>query len=398
MHRTLSTVLWACLGIVLGTGCGKKKDSITIGAAVPLTGNEATFGLSTRRGIELAVAEWNARGGVLGRPILLFVEDDKGEPAEGASSVTRLIHQRKAVGIVGLPMSKVALAGAPVAQEAGIPLVASSATSLKVTQVGDFIFRACFVDQFQGSAAAGFAFQELKARKAACLFDLANPYATGTSETFKAAFTRLGGDVVAFEGHAPGSPDIQAQLAKVLHPGPDVIYAPDFYGDAAFIAQQARGMGFRGPLLGADGWDSPKLIELGKHHLENTFFTTHFTPQDPSPTVQAFVQSFKVRHREVPDGHAAMGYDAALILLDGIHRAGTPEGRAVRDAIARSNLRLVTGQITFDAQRNPIKPIVFMEVKGGRPVFRMAKPTDPAGEAESAVSPHPERHEVRSLR
>jgi branched-chain amino acid transport system substrate-binding protein len=395
MRRALNIVLPACLWVGLSLACEKKGDQIKIGAVVPLTGDGATFGTSARRGFEMAVAEWNGNGGVLGKPVKLIVADDKGDPAEGATAVTMLIHQRKVVGVLGPAMSKVSLAAAPIAQDARIPLIASASTNIKVTQVGDFIFRACFVDPNQGSAGAGFAFHELKSRKAACIFDLGNDYATGISEVFKATFIRLGGEVVAFEGHASGAADFKAQLTKALKAGPEVIYAPDFYGDAALITQQARELGFKGPLLGADGWDSPKLIELGRKHMENTFFTTHFSPEDPSPAVQTFVGSYKARHGERPDGHATMGYEAAAILLAAIRRAGTTDGRAVRDAIAQTNLRLVTGQITFDAQRNPIKPIVFLEVKGGRPVFRTTRLPDPS---EPQDSPHPGEHEVMTWR
>jgi branched-chain amino acid transport system substrate-binding protein len=395
MRHALRNVLAACLCLGIALGCEREGDQIKIGGVLPLTGDGATFGVSTRRGFDIAVAEWNAKGGVLGKPIKLIIADDKGDPAEGATAVTMLISQRKVVGVLGPAMSKVSLAGAPVAQSAGIPLIVPASTNIKVTQVGDFIFRACFIDPFQGNVGAGFAYHDLNARKAACIFDLGNDYTTGIADVFKATFTRLGGEVVAFEGHASGSPDFKAQLTKAMMAGPEVIYVPDFYGDAALITQQARELGYKGPLLGADGWDSPKLLELGGHHMENTFFTTHFAPDDPSPAVQAFVSSFKAKHREPPDGHATMGYEAATILLDGIQRAGTTEGRAVRDAIAQTNLRLVTGQIRFDAQRNPIKPIVLMEVKGGRPVFRTSKLPD-ASTSSGAV--HPEEHVIRSWR
>lgn len=398
MRHVLCSVPLACLWLGLILGCERKGDPIKIGGVLPLTGDGATFGVSTRRGFEMAVAEWNAKGGVLGKPVKLIVADDKGDPAEGVTAITLLISQRKVVGVLGPAMSKVSLAGAPVAQSAGVPLIVPASTNIKVTQVGDFIFRACFVDPFQGKVGAGFAYHDLKARKVACIFDLGNDYATGIAEVFKATFTRLGGEVVAYEGHASGTPDFKAQLTKAIQAGPDVIYAPDFYGDAALIAQQARELDYRGPLLGADGWDSPKLLELGGLSMENTFFTSHFAPDDPSPAVQAFVTSFKARHREQPDGHATMGYEAATILMDSIQRAGTTEGRAVRDAIAHTNLRLVTGQITFDAQRNPIKPIVLLEVKGGRPGFRATKLPDSSGSTTSSGPSHPGDHEIGSWR
>jgi len=363
-------VLLICSLALVPLACGRDRDHVRIGGVVPLTGEAASFGLFGRRGFELAVEQWNVRGGVLGRPIKLVMADDKGDPAEGATVVTMLIKQHKVVGLVGLPMTKVALAGAPVAQSAGIPLVASSATHPKVTQVGDFIFRACLVDPFQGRMGAHFAYTDLKARKAACLFDLGNDYPKGIAEVFRTTFTRLGGEVVGFEGHASGNPDFRAALAKAIRASPDLIYAPDYYGDAALVVQQARELGFQGPLLGADGWDSVKLLELAGRHLDNSYFTTFFSHQDPRPEVRAFVQAYQARYGGIPDGHATMGYEAAIILLDGIRRAGTTDGPAVRDAIARTDLRLVTGRLTFDAQRNPVKPLVIMEFKGGRRTCR----------------------------
>ncbi len=363
-------LLLSCSLALLPIGCGREPEHLRIGGVAPLTGESASFGQSGRRGSELAVEQWNARGGLLGRRIRLVVADDKGDPAEGAIVVTRLIKQHKVVGLVGLPVTKVALAGAPIAQSAGIPLVASSATNAKVTEVGDFIFRACLIDSFQGSMGARFAFQDLKARRAACLFDLGNDYPKGLAEVFQAAFTGLGGEVVGFEGHAPGNPDFHAALAKAIRARPDLIYVPDYYGDAALVVRQARRLGFRGPILGADGWDSTRLPELAGRDLENTYFTTLFSEADPSPAVQTFVRAYQAKYGAPPDGHAAMGYEAAVILLDGIRRAGTTDGWAIRDALARTRLHLVTGRMTFDARRNPIKPLVIMEFKEGRRAYR----------------------------
>ncbi len=372
---------------ILGTGCDRDKDRIMIGGVAPLTGDGASFGLFARRGFELAVEECNHRGGVLGKPVKLIVVDDKGDPAEGAAAVTRLIQQRKVVGIVGPAMSRVSLAGAPFAQAAGVPLVASAATNARVTQVGDFIFRACPVDSFQGAAGARFAFQDLNARNAACLFELGSEYHQGISEVFRVHFTRLGGRVAAFAGHAPGVRDFRPQLARIIRTAPDLIYAPDFYGDGALIVEQARELGFRGPILGADGWDSPKLMELGGRRMENTFFTTFFSHENPSPRVQAFVKDYSAKFGSLPDGHAAMGYEAAAILLDGISRAGSTEGRAIRDALARTDLQLVTGRVTFDANRNPVKPVVILEVKGGRPAFRAILDPGPTASEQPRSSP-----------
>ena len=239
-------------------GCDKNKE-VVIGGVAPLTGEAATFGVSTKNGYDLAIAEWNAKGGVLGKQVKLVFADDKGDPAEGATVFTKLIEQDKACAIVGTVMSKVSLAGAPICQAAKIPMIATASTNPKVTGVGNYVFRACFIDPFQGTVGAKFAFDDLKAKKAACLFDVGNDYTKGLSEFFKAKFTALGGEVVGFEGHATGTTDFKAQLTKVLAAKPDVLYVSDYYNDVAMIAKQARELGFKGPMLGGDGWDSPKL-------------------------------------------------------------------------------------------------------------------------------------------
>jgi branched-chain amino acid transport system substrate-binding protein len=347
----------------------------------------------------LAVEEWNARGGVLGKPIKLYMADDQGDPAEGAMALTLLIQQRSVVGIVGAPMTQVSLAVAPIVQTAGLPLIASASTCGKVTEVGDFIFRACLSDAWQGSIGAQFSFDELKARSAACLFDRDNDYPMGLAQVFRTAFTGLGGRVVAFEGHADRSPDSRAQISKVLKAAPDVIYVPDYYGDAALIMRKLRTLGYQGPILGADGWDSPRLLELSGQPMENAFFTTFFSPQDPRPSVQAFVEAYRAKYAEAPNGHAAMGYEATVILLDAIRRAGTTGGRPIRDAIAQTDLSVVTGPIRFDAHRNLRKPVVIMELKGGRPLFRAIIAPLPTGPPDGAASAPPALgHDIHSWR
>ena len=218
-------------------GCDKNKE-VVIGGVAPLTGEAATFGVSTKNGYDLAVAEWNAKGGVLGKQVKLVFADDKGDPAEGATVYTKLIEQDKACAIVGTVMSKVSLAGAPICQAAKIPMIATASTNPKVTGVGNFVFRACFIDPFQGTVGAKFAFDDLKAKKAACLFDVGNDYTKGLSEFFKTKFTALGGEIVGFEGHATGTSDFKAQLTKVLAAKPDVLYVSDYYSDVAIIANE----------------------------------------------------------------------------------------------------------------------------------------------------------------
>ncbi len=368
-----SYVLSAAVAAILaGTflSCDKTSKEIIIGGVAPVTGEAATFGASSKNGFDLAIEEWNAKGGLLDKKIKLAFADDKGDPAEGATVFTKLIQQDKAVAILGPVMSKVALAGAPICQAAQIPMMASTATNPKVTLVGDYVFRACFIDPFQGTVGAKFAFEELKAKKAACLFDVGNDYTKGLSEFFKAKFTALGGEVVGYEGHATGTTDFKAQLTKLLSTKPDVLYVSDYYNDVALIAKQARELGFKGPMLGGDGWDSPKLTEVGGTAVEGCFFTNHYSQEDTSPVVVEFVKNYKAKYNAVPDALAALGYDATNLMLDAINRAGSTDGEKIKDAMAKADYKGVTGQVKFDGDRNPVKSAVIIEIKGGKQVYK----------------------------
>jgi branched-chain amino acid transport system substrate-binding protein len=350
--------------------CDKGSKTFNLGGVGPVTGEAATFGVSTKNGIELAVSEWNAKGGVLDKQIKLSFADDKGDPAEGATVYTKLIEQDKVSAIVGTVMSKVSLAGAPICQNAKIPMISPTSTNPKVNQVGDYIFRACFIDPFQGTVGAKFAFDELKAKKAACLFDVGNDYTKGLSEFFKAKFTALGGQVTGFEGHASGTTDFKAQLTKILAGKPDVLYVSDYYNDAALIAKQARELGFKGPMIGGDGWDSPKLVEVGGAAVEGCFFTNHYAKDDTRPVVQDFVKKYKGKYNEDPDALACLAYDATNLMLDAVKRAGKTDGAAIKDALKATDMSLVSGQVKFDDDRNPVKSAVIIEIKGGKQVFR----------------------------
>ena len=350
--------------------CDKGSKELKIGGVAPLTGEAATFGASTKNGFDMAVAEWNAKGGVLGKQVKMTFGDDKGDPAEAATVYTKLIEQDKSVAIVGTVMSKCSLAGAPICQNDKIPMISTSSTNPKVTQVGDYIYRVCFIDPFQGTVGALFAYNDLKSKKAACIFDVGNDYTKGLSEFFKAKFTALGGEVVGYEGHATGTTDFKAQLTKVLAANPDILYVSDYYNDVALIAKQARELGFKGPMLGGDGWDSPKLVEVGGAAVEGTYFTNHYSQDDTAPMVQAFVKSYQAKYGAVPDALAALGYDATNVMLDAISRAGKTDGAAVRDALAKTDLQTVTGKVKFDSDRNPVKSAVIIEIKGGKQVFK----------------------------
>ncbi|HOX31997.1 MAG TPA: ABC transporter substrate-binding protein [Spirochaetales bacterium] len=360
----------AALLVFVALSAGAQE--IKIGGIGPVTGEAATFGVSTKNGMTLAVEEWNAKGGVLGKKIKLVFADDKGDPAEGATVYTKLIQQDKVVALVGTVMSKVTLAGAPIAQAAKVPMISPTSTNEKVTQVGDYIFRACFIDPFQGTVGAKFAYNDLKARTAACIFDVGNDYTKGLSENFQKAFLALGGKVVAYEAHPTGTTDFKAQLTKIIQAKPDVIYCSDYYNDDALIATQARELGYTGPFVGGDGWDSADLVKIGGAAVENCFFTNHYAPDATTPAVLTFVKNYKARFKtsDAPDALAALGYDAMYIMLDAIKRAGKADGVKIKEALAKTDLAVVSGQVKFDANRNPIKAAAIIEIKGGKQVYR----------------------------
>ena len=362
----------AVAAILAGTflSCDKTSKEIIIGGVAPVTGEAATFGASSKNGFDLAIEEWNAKGGLLDKKIKLAFADDKGDPAEGATVFTKLIQQDKAIAILGPVMSKVALAGAPICQSSSIPMMASTATNPKVTQVGDYIFRACFIDPFQGTVGAKFAFDELKTKKAACIFDVGNDYTKGLSEFFKTKYTALGGEVVAFEGHAAGTTDFKAQLTKIIAAKPEILYVSDYYNDAALIAKQARELGFKGPMVGGDGWDSPKLVEIGGAAIEGCFFTNHYASDDTRPVVQDFVKKYKTKFGAEPDALAVLAYDGAYLMFDAIKRAGKTDGPSIKAALAASDMAVVSGQVKFDENRNPVKSAVIVEIKNGKQVYR----------------------------
>lgn len=370
MKFNVSSTALAVLTAVSFASCERRGETFHIGGVAPVTGEAATFGLSAQNAMKLATDEWNAEGGILGKKIRLFFGDDKGDPAEGATVFTKLIEQDKVSAIVGAAQTKVSLAGAPICQAAGIPMISPTATHPKVTGVGDLIFRACFIDSFQGTSGARFAVQELKAKKAACLFEAGNDYTRGLADYFAAEFRALGGAVTGFEGHASGTLDFKVQLAKILPTRPDLIYVPDYYSDSALIAKQARELGFKGPLLGSDGWDSPQLVAIGGGAVNGCFFTAYYTKDDPRPSIQAFVKKYRGKYHVDPDGEACLAYDATQIMLDAVRRAGSSDGKAIRDALMATDMEVVSSHVRFDQKRNPIKPATILEIRDGKSCFR----------------------------
>ena len=356
------------IGCVDKSGTGNTTtgggDTIKVGVYVDLTGQTSSFGQSTKNGIELAVEEINKSGGVNGKQIQLVIEDDQGRTEQAKTVVEKLIKQDKVVAVLGEVASSNTLAAAPVAQEAKIPMITPSSTNPGVTKVGNFIFRVCFLDDFQGSSIAKFASKSLNAKTAAILGDVNSDYSKGLTEFFEKEFTAAGGKIVAKEAYTQTDPDFKGQLTKIRNLNPDVLYVPGYYGQVGIIAKQARELGMNMPLLGGDGWDSPELWSLGGESLKNSYITNHYSADDPNPVIQNFVKSYKAKFNNVaPDSLAALAYDSAKVLADAIKRAGGTDSAKLRDAInATKDFAGVTGVISINAERNAVKPAVVLEV------------------------------------
>lgn len=380
-------------GVTNGTDSGE----ILVGYYGDLSGRTSSFGQSTKNGIEMAADEINKAGGINGRQIRILVEDDQGEPNKAATVVTKLVNQDKVQAILGEVASSNSLAAAPKAQEAKVPMISPSSTNPAVTQVGDYIFRVCFIDPFQGEVMAKFAANNLKAKRAAILYDFNSDYSRGLYQFFKRSFTGFGGQIVSEQSYTQGDRDFSGQLTAIRSATPDVIYVPGYYGEVGVIANQTKQLGIKAPLLGGDGWDAPQLWQLGGAALNGDYISNHYSVDDPSPAIQKFVADYKSRFNILPDALAALGYDSMKVLADAIKRAGSTDSVKLRDAIAQTkNFSGVTGSITLDAARNAVKPAVVLKLQDQKFVYDttiypegMTPPasTSAASPATSSASP-----------
>ncbi len=341
-----------------------ESSEILIGEVLSMTGAEATFGSSTSNGTKLAVEEANAAGGVKGKKIRVITLDNQGKPEEAAIAVTKLITQNKVQVILGEVASSRSLAMAPIAQNYKIPMVSPSSTNPKVTEVGDYIFRVCFIDPFQGQVMAKFALENLKLKKVAVLRDVKNDYSIGLADFFIATFKAGGGEIVADQSYSAQDIDFKAQLTAIKAKKPEAIFVPGYYTDVGLIARQAKNdVGLKVPLLGGDGWDSPKLTEVAGDALDGSYFSNHYSSEDKSPHVQSFIKKFQEKFGVIPDGLAAMGYDGAKVYLDAVNRAPSSNPKDIRDALAATKgFQGVTGVISMDEKRNPVKPAVVIKI------------------------------------
>lgn len=357
--------------LLLVAACSKANtNTIVVGEFSGLTGNSASFGIASHEGFQMAVDEQNAKGGLLGKKIKLVTEDDQGKPEEARSAVLKLIKRENAKAILGEFASSRSIAAAPEAQRAGVPMLSHGSTNPKVTELGDYIFRSCFIDPFQGEAMAKFAYNKLGVRTAAILRDVKNDYSVGLAKYFTQTFEALGGKVVADEAYSEGDVEFRAQLTSLKGKKPQTIFIPGYYTEVGLIAKQARELNINVPLLGGDGWDSPKTTEIGGKAIDGAYFSNHYAQDDPDPKVQDFIKNFQAKYHKLPDAQAVLAYDAAMLLFDAMTRAGATDGIKIRDALAATkNFPGVTGLITMDPQRNAQKSLVIVQYKNNKPVF-----------------------------
>ena len=370
--RLVRVLLFAALAVPsLLSLAASAAEPIKLGHYGSLTGKDGAFGAATRKGVILAIDEINAKGGVLGRPLEYLVEDTQSKAGEAVTAVKKLISRDKVVAVIGANASATSLEAAPICQNAKIPMMAISSTNPRVTEVGDYIFRICFIDPFQGAVLAKFAATSLHAKRIALLTAVNSPYSIGLSSVLKQDFTARGGEIVAEQKYSEGEKDFRAQLTAIRPLKPDVIAVTGFYTEAALICKQARDLGITVPFIGGDGWEAPQLVELGGKAVEGTYYSTYFSAENDAPEVRSFVDRYKAKwSNEVPEAVAALGYDAVYLIAAAITKAGTTDSAPLRAAIAATkNFPGVTGRTTIDEKRNSAKAAVMLTVKNGRPQF-----------------------------
>jgi branched-chain amino acid transport system substrate-binding protein len=407
LRRTTFRAALVLCALLAAPGCRRQDarvvdaptpERVRVGAFMSLSGDTAQYGLSALNGIRMAVEEANAAGGIKGRRVDLLIRDTRSDAVETNLVVERLAREERVHALLGEVVSSRSLAAARVAQREQVPMLTPSATSPDVTAVGDYIFRSCYTDTFQGAALARFAIGSLGALRAALLVNRDQRYSFELARLIREDFERRGGQIVAVQEYPDGESDFSVQLAEVGAAQPDVIFIPGYYMEVGLLARQARTLGLNVPLVGGDGWDSPRLIQIGGAALSGGFFTTHFSAEDPDPQVQRFVADYRRLFGSAPDSFSATAYDAARIMLAAIERAPALERAAVRDSLAATqSFPGVTGAVTFNPERNALKPIVVVRIgdNGRQTVEAHVTPEDVAPPATPTPTPTPKRGRSR---
>jgi branched-chain amino acid transport system substrate-binding protein len=370
MKRSFWILAVAALSGFAAGGCKQQQSGevIKVGEFASLSGKEATFGTSSHEGTAMAIEEVNEAGGVLGKKLKLFTEDTQSKQGESATVVNKLIARENVVAVLGEVASGRSLEAARICQDAKIPMISPSSTNPRVTEMGDFIFRVCFIDPFQGTVMADFAKKTLKAQKVAIFTDVKSDYSKGLAQFFKERFTKNGGTVAAELDYNGGDKDFKSQLTSIKAGNPDGVFIPGYYTDVALICIQARQIGLTVPLFGGDGWESEDLVKIGKEAVEGCYFSTHYHPDVGTELSRKFVENYKKHYKgKTPDALAAMGYDSAIVLVDAIKRAGSTEGQKIRDALAATkDFQGVAGKILINEKRDAVRSAVILQVKDGK--------------------------------
>ncbi len=379
LFKTMAAAI--CAASILITGCGgsdkgSSADTIKIGAIGEMTGGNASYGTSMMRGFNLAAKEINAAGGVDGKKIVIVEADTKSEPAEAANAMSKLINQDKVSFVSGIFTSSSAIAACNISETAKVPYLAVGATNPAVTVAKDGstkpnTFRVCFIDPFQGTVGANFVTNELKAKTAAIYIDNSSDYSKGLADFFKKSFVANGGSIVAEEAYLQKDTDFKAVLTKIKATNPEIIYVPGYYEEVGKIIKQARELGITVPIVGGDGWDSPKLPEIaGADALNNTFFTNHYSPDADSAESKAFVAAFEKEYNQKPDAPAVLGYDALKLMVDAIKRAGAADPAKVSKALAETkSFNAVTGALALNDKHDAVKSVTIIKFQDGKQAY-----------------------------
>ena len=382
MRKNIMVVLSLVLVLLLGlitSGCNnliKNDKEIILGANYEMTGALAAVAKQTVNGINLAIKQTNEQGGVLGKQIKLIIADNKSEPSESANAITKLIKNDNVKLVFGSVASSNVLATVQIAHDSKTPLITATATNPSVTmeqdQVRPYVFRTCFIDPFQGEVMANFAAKSLQAKTAVMYIDSSSDYSKGLAKIFAEKFIANGGIIIGEESFLQKDQDFKSTLTKIKAINPDVVFIPAYYEEVGKIIRQAREIGIKSQLIGTDGWDDPKLIEIaGLSAVEGTFFSNHYSPQDQDPKVVEFVKAYKAEYNQEPSALAVLGYDCALVVIDAIKRAGSDDPEKIRQALEETKkLQITTGLLSIDNNHNPIKSAVVVEIKNGQQIFK----------------------------
>jgi branched-chain amino acid transport system substrate-binding protein len=362
--------------MIAGCGGGGASDTIKIGANLEMTGGSASFGASATNAAKLAINEYNTKGGFKGKKVELVIADNKSEAAESASAMQKLV-QDKVVAVIAPIASSSVIAGAQINQDSKVLAISPTASNPKVTvdekgKVRPYLFRASFIDPFQGSVMAAFATKSLKAKTAAIYIDNSSDYAKGLAKYFEEEFVKAGGQIVIKEAYLQKDTDFKATLTKIKATNPEVIFVPGYYQEVGLIIKQSRDLGMKMPVLGGDGWDSVQLTNIaGAENLENTFFCNHYSAEDKSPKVTSFVEAYQKAYGQVPDSFAALAYDATWMIIKAMERADSTDPVKIRDEMEKTKDHDgVSGKTTLNATHDAVKGAVIIAYQGGKQVFK----------------------------